>query len=68
MSSAATSATSATPRMRAVISMWKNVKAVIRPIVPNRKTQTGTSTPNHSLIVELAKYAVTPVTAAENTR
>ena len=68
INSTASSAMRAMPSTRAVTSTWKNMNAVIRMMVPNRKIQTGISQPNHSIRLALAKYAVTPVTAAENTR
>ena len=54
-----------TPRIFAVSSMWKKASTTMIPSVPNSHTQTGMSTPNQSLNVVLAKYAVTPVTPAE---
>ena len=63
-SSAVTSSTRKTPRIFAVSSMWKKASRIMIASVPNSNTQTGMSTPNQSLMVVLAKYAVTPVTPA----
>ena len=54
-SSAINSQIRATPRMRAVSSIWKNVSAAITMIVPNRKIHTGIDAPVHASIVVTAK-------------